>query len=83
VFSALVLRTDEHELLRLMLAPFRLCLVASTVAALFATAVLGFRADAWVLDAGWALAAFVSAVAATILIREAVRAPSMGAPAER
>jgi hypothetical protein len=83
VFSALVLRTDEHELLRLMLGPFRLCLVASTLAALFATAVLGFRADAWLLDAGWALAALVSAVAATILIREAVRAPSMGAPAER
>jgi hypothetical protein len=76
VFSALVLRTDEHPLLRLMLVRFRLCLVASTLAALFATAVLGFRADTWLLDAGWALAALVSAVAATILIIAAARSPS-------
>jgi hypothetical protein len=52
-----------------------LCLVGSTLAALFATAVLGFRADSWLLDAGWALAAFVSAVAAAILIVAAVRSP--------
>jgi hypothetical protein len=76
VFSALVLRTDEHPLLRLILLRFRLCLVASTLAALMAAAVLGFRADGGLLDAGWALAAFVSVVAAGILIVEAVRSPS-------
>jgi hypothetical protein len=76
VFSALVLRTDEHPLLRLMLVRYRLCLVASTLAALFATAVLGFRAESWLLDAGWAVAALVAAAAAAILIVEAVRSPS-------
>jgi hypothetical protein len=76
VFSALVLRADEHPLLRLMLVRFRLYLVASTLAALLATALLGFRADAWLLDAGWALAALVSAAAAAILIFAAVGSPS-------
>jgi hypothetical protein len=76
VFSALVLRTDEHPLLRLMLVRFRLCLVTSTLAALFATAVLGFQADGWLLNAGWALAAVVSAAAAGILIVAAARSPS-------
>jgi hypothetical protein len=86
VFSALVLRTDEHPLLRLMLVRYRLCLLASTLAALFATAVLGFRADRWLLQAGWALAAVVSAAAAAILIAAAVRSPptrSTPAPHER
>jgi hypothetical protein len=76
VFSALVLRTDEHPLLRLILLRFRLCLVASTLAALFAAAVLGFQADAGLLDAVWSIAAVVSAVAAGILILQAVRSPS-------
>jgi hypothetical protein len=76
VFSALVLRTDEHPLLRLMLVRYRLCLVASTLAAMLAAAVLGFRAERWVLNAGWALAAMVSAVAAGILIVATVRSPS-------
>lgn len=76
VFSALVLRTDEHPLLRLILARYRLCLVASTCAALGAAAVLGFRAEADLLRASWGAAAAASAVAAAILIRAAVRAPS-------
>jgi hypothetical protein len=76
VFSALVLRTDEHPLVRLMLVRYRLCLVASTLAALFATAVLGFQADAWLLNAGWTVSAVVSAAAAGILIFVAARSPS-------
>ena len=76
VFSALVLRTDEHPLLRLMLVPARLLLVASTLAALFAAAALGFRAEAWILETTWALAALVAALSAGILIVEAARAPS-------
>jgi hypothetical protein len=76
VFSALVLRTDEHPLLRLMLVRYRLCLVASTVAALFAAASLGFQATAWIIEATWAVAAAVSALAAGILIVAAARSPS-------
>ena len=50
VFSALVLRTDEHPLLRVMLVRYRLLLVASTLAALFAAAALGFRARPWISE---------------------------------
>ena len=56
VFSALVLRTDEHPLLRVMLVRSRLLLVACTLAALFAAAALGFRARPWVLETTWGLA---------------------------
>jgi hypothetical protein len=77
VFSALVLRTDEHALLRLMLVRYRLCLVACTLAALFAAAALGFQARPWIVETTWALAGLVSACAAGILIIEAVRAPSV------
>jgi hypothetical protein len=77
VFSALVLRTDEHPLLRLMLVRYRLSLVACTLAALFAAAALGFQAASWVVYATWALAGLVSAIAAGILIVEAIRAPSV------
>jgi hypothetical protein len=77
VFSGLTLRTDEHPLLRLMLVRYRLCLVACTLAALFAAAALGFQARGWVVDTTWALAGLVSAVAAGILIVEAARAPSV------
>jgi hypothetical protein len=77
VFSALVLRTDEHPLLRVMLVRYRLWLVACTLAGLFAAAALGFRAKPWILTTTWALAALVSAVATGILITETVRAPSL------
>ena len=77
VFSALVLRTDEHPLLRLMLVRYRLCLVACTLAALFAAAALGFQARSWVVYTTWSLAGLVSAIAAGILIVEAIRAPSV------
>jgi hypothetical protein len=77
VFSALVLRTDEHPLLRVMLVRYRLWLVACTLAALFAAAALGFRARPWVLETTWGLAAAVSVLATGILIVEAVRSPSL------
>ena len=41
---ALVLRSGEHPLVRLVLAPYRLCLAAATIAAVVAGAVLAFRA---------------------------------------
>jgi hypothetical protein len=75
VFSVLVLRTDEHPLLRLMLVRARALLAASTVAALFAAASIGFRAAGWVVEGTWALAALVSVLTAGILIVEAFRAP--------
>ncbi len=76
VFSALVLRTDEHPLLRLVLVRHRVALVVSTLAALLAAAVLGFQADEWLLRAGWSVAGLVSAAAAAILVMAAVRSPS-------
>lgn len=75
VFSVLVLRTDEHPLLRLMLVRGRALLAASTVAALFAAAAIGFRTAGWIIDATWALAALASVLTAGILIVEAIRAP--------
>jgi hypothetical protein len=76
VFSALVLRTDEHPLLRLVLLRFRLSLVASTLAALLAAAVLGFRAERWLLWTGWSVAALTSAAATAILMIAVLRSPS-------
>ena len=75
VFSVLVLRTDEHPLLRLMLLRSRALLAASTVAALFAAASIGFRTAGWVIEGTWALAALVSVLTAGILITETLRAP--------
>ena len=75
VFSVLILRTDEHPLLRLMLLRGRALLAASTVAALFAAASIGFRTAGWIIEGTWALAALVSVLTAGILIFEAIRAP--------
>jgi hypothetical protein len=75
VFSALVLRTDEHPLLRRLLIRYRLCLVASTLAALFAAAALGFRAESWLIEVTWTLAAVVSALSAAILVVKATQSP--------
>ena len=75
VFSVLVLRTDEHPLLRLMLVRGRALLAGSTVAALFAAASIGFRTAEWIIEGTWALAAVVSVLIAGILIVEALRAP--------
>jgi hypothetical protein len=76
VFSALVLRSGEHPLVRLVLAPYRLCLAAATLAAVVAAATLAFRAGGGVLSWSWGLGALVAALAAGILTEEAARAPS-------
>jgi Fe2+ transport system protein B len=76
VFSALVLRSGEHPLVRLVLAPYRLCLAAATLAAVLAAATLAFRAGGGVLGWSWGLGALVAALAAGILSEEAARAPS-------
>jgi hypothetical protein len=76
VFSLLILRSYEHPLLRLMLVRARMLLAASTVAALFAAASIGFRTASWVIEGTWALAALVSVLTAGILILETLRAPS-------
>jgi hypothetical protein len=76
VFSALVLRSGEHPLVRLVLAPYRLCLAAATLAAVLAAATLAFRAGGGVLGWCWGLGALVAALAAGILTEEAARAPS-------
>ena len=75
VFSVLVLRIDEHPLLRLMVFRTRALLTASTVAALFAAASIGFQTAGWVIEGTWALAALVSVLTAGILIVETLRAP--------
>jgi hypothetical protein len=75
VFSVLVLRAGEHPLLRSMLLRARVLLAASTVAALFAAASIGFRTAGWIIEGTWGLAALVSVLTAGILIIEAVRAP--------
>jgi hypothetical protein len=76
VFSALVLRSGEHPLVRLVLAPYRLCLVAATLSAVLAAATLAFRAGGGLLAWCWGLGALVAALAAGILSEEAARAPS-------
>jgi hypothetical protein len=76
VFSALVLRSGEHPLVRLVLAPYRLCLAAATLAAVVAGATLAFRASGGVLVWSWGVGALVAALAAGILSEEAARAPS-------
>jgi hypothetical protein len=82
VFSGLVLRSGEHPLVRIVLAPYRLCLAAATISAVVAGAVLAFRADSGALGWAWGLGALVAAAAAGILTMEAARAPSARA-AER
>jgi hypothetical protein len=76
VFSALVLRSGEHPLVRLVLAPYRLCLAAATLAAVVAAATLAFRAGGGVLGWSWGFGALVAGLAAGILTEEAARAPS-------
>lgn len=82
VFSGLVLRSGEHPLVRLVLAPYRLCLAAATLSAVLAGGVLAFHATEGVLGWGWGLGALAAAAAAGILTVEAARAPSARA-AER
>jgi hypothetical protein len=75
VFSVLILRSDEHPLVRLMLVRARALLAASTVASLFAAASIGFDTAGWIIEGTWAIAALVSVVTAVILVVEALRAP--------
>jgi hypothetical protein len=82
VFSGLVLRAGEHPLVRIVLAPYRLCLASATVAAVAAGAVLAFHATSGALAWVWGVGALVAAAAAGILSVEAARAPSARA-AER
>jgi hypothetical protein len=76
LFSGLVLRSGEHPLVRLILAPYRLCLAAATVAAVVAGGALAFRASSGMLDITWGAGALVAILAASILTVEAARAPA-------
>jgi len=76
VFSALVLRSGEHPLVRLVLAPYRLCLAAATIAAVVAGAVLAFRTASTALNLVWGAGAVVAVLAAGILTSEAAHAPA-------
>ncbi len=76
IFSGLVLRSGEHPLVRLMLAPYRLCLVAATVAVVVAGGTLAFHASDATLKWVWGLGALVAVLSASILSVEAARAPA-------
>jgi len=76
VFSGLVLRAGEHPLLRLVLLPYRMSLVAATIALVAAAGALGFQASTDALRWIWGVGALVAAVAAVILSLQAARAPS-------
>jgi hypothetical protein len=76
LFSGLVLRSGEHPLVRLVLAPYRLCLAAATVAAVVAGGALAFRASSGMLEITWGIGALVATLAASILTVEAARAPA-------
>jgi hypothetical protein len=76
IISGLVLRSGEHPLVRLMLAPYRLCLVAATLAAVVAGGVLAFHGHAAALGWTWGLGGLVAVVSAGILTFEAMRAPA-------
>ena len=62
--------------MRLVLAPYRLCLVAATVAAVLAGGSLAFRASSGTLELIWGVGALVAVLSAGILSVEAARAPS-------
>jgi hypothetical protein len=76
VFSGLVLRAGEHPLLRVVLAPARLCLAVATMALVTAAGALGFHVAAGPLRWIWGLGALVAVLAAVILTVQAARAPS-------
>ncbi|WP_028061915.1 hypothetical protein [Solirubrobacter soli] len=76
IVSGLVLRSGEHPLVRLMLAPYRLCLAAATVAVVVAGGTLAFHGSAGALAWTWGLGALVAVLSAGILTFEAVRAPA-------
>jgi hypothetical protein len=76
IVSGLVLRSGEHPLVRLMLAPYRLCLAAATVAVVVAGGTLAFHGSAAIVNWTWGLGALVAVLSAGILTFEAARAPA-------
>jgi hypothetical protein len=76
IFSGLVLRSGEHPLVRLVLAPYRLCLTAATVAVVIAGGTLAFHAASGTLRWTWGLGALVACASAVILSVAAARAPA-------
>jgi hypothetical protein len=76
VFSGLVLRAGEHPLLRVVLAPARLCLAIATIALVTAAGALGFHVDPDPLRWIWGIGALVAVLAAVILTLQAARAPT-------
>jgi len=76
VFSGLVLRSGEHALVRLVLAPYRLCLAAATAAVVVAGGALAFHGTEALLRWTWGLGALVAVLSAGILTVEAARAPA-------
>jgi hypothetical protein len=83
VFSALVLRSGEHPLVRLVLVPYRLWLAAATGAAVAAGGALAFRAASGALAAIWGIGALVALLAAGIITVKAARAPAAATESER
>ena len=59
-----------------MLAPYRLFLLAATVAAVVAGGTLAFHGSATVVNWTWGLGALVAVLSAGILTFEAARAPA-------
>jgi hypothetical protein len=76
IVSGLVLRAGEHPLVRLMLAPYRLCLAAATVAVVVAGGTLAFHGAPGIVRWTWGVGALVAVLSAGILSVEAVRAPA-------
>jgi hypothetical protein len=76
LYSGLMLRRGEHPLVRVMLTPYRLCLVTATTAAVLAGGTLAFHGSAGFVGWTWGLGALVAVLSAGILTFEAARAPS-------
>jgi hypothetical protein len=76
IVSGLVLRAGEHPLVRLMLAPYRLCLAAATVAVVVAGGTLAFHGAPGIVRWTWGVGALVAVLSAGILTFEAARAPA-------
>ncbi len=76
LYSGLMLRRGEHPLVRVMLTPYRLCLVTATTAAVLAGGTLAFHGASGVVGWIWGLGALVAALSAGILSFEAAHAPS-------
>jgi len=78
-FSSLVLRTNEHRLIQLLLAPYRKLLVLATLGAVAAAATLAFKGSETLLDVTWGAGAVVAVAVAGILSIEGARSPAAAA----